>query len=64
MNDSTSVYEIIRFPFDRSQPSLTIVSDWIFVGIIVVLIIEVLSIICRETYVYYLNHFFYLCKDF
>jgi len=42
MNDTISTHEIIRLTFDSSQPSLTIVSDWIFVGIIFALIILIL----------------------
>jgi len=42
MNDTISTHDIIRLTFDSSQPSLTIVSDWIFVGIIIALIILIL----------------------
>jgi hypothetical protein len=42
MNDSTSIHEIIRLTIDSSQPSLTITTDWIFVGILGILIVLII----------------------
>jgi hypothetical protein len=47
MTDTTSTHELIRVSFESNQPSLIISSDWIFIGVILVIII-VLIILKRQ----------------
>ena len=48
MNDTTATHEIISLSYDSSKPSLTITSDWIFIGIVIALII--LFIVLKRKY--------------
>lgn len=38
MKDSTSIHEIIRLSVDSNKPSVSIESDWIFIGILIFIV--------------------------